>query len=283
MRRIATIPLLLGVLRALLLLVCSAAAVQAQDEQQSPSSDQLEANPNRPSNSNSAEVLSPGIVQWEYGFSREWAGAGAHENEIVGEWRFGIWKNAEIRWGENPWLQDTASGVSHEGLGNEYFSGQYRFHEEKGYTPTVSASYTITFPTANEAAGLSSGRVDQTATVLVSKEIHKFTCDFNADYNLVGREGAPGHDANGTFYLTFEKEIHSKLSMIGEWGGETRLNADEGLSAGNLWALTYQIRPRVVLDGGIEIGITQGAPPKRAFFGVTYAVGNVYARRPMRR
>jgi hypothetical protein len=34
--------------------------------------------------------------------------------------------------------------------------------------------------------------------------------------------------------------------------------------------------PRLVVDGGIDVGITHGAPQKRFFAGVTYSITNIY-------
>lgn len=238
----------------------------------------LAANPNRPTDSNSADVLDPGILQWEYGYSREWYGRGAFQNLIVGEWRFGLVRNMEVRWGGNPWIRDSVSGAEHEGFGDQYFSAQYRFHEANGSAPALAASYDVTIPAASKAQGLGSGRFDHSLAFLASKDVRSFTFDFNALYNLIGREDSSLRDHNGEFFLGAQKNIYGPFTLMAELGGETRLNADGNASASNLWAIAFRARPRVVLDGGIEVGITNGAAPKRIFFGVTYAVANLYSK-----
>jgi len=47
--------------------------------------------------------------------------------------------------------------------------------------------------------------------------------------------------------------------------------------------VTYQANPRLVLDGGVDMGVTSGAPQGRIFLGITYAVSNLYSMiRPSR-
>jgi len=273
----ATLPVIFV---AVLLLPASlrAAGNQEQQTQLTDTGTGLEANPNRPTDSNSADVLDPGVLQWEYGYSREWDGGGAFQNLIVGEWRFGLLRNVEVRWGGNPWIRDSTANSEREGFGDQYFSAQYRFRGEKGNLPALAASYSLTAPAASESLGLGSGRFDHCFAFLASKEARSFTFDFNALYNLIGRDDSNVRDHNGQFFLGAQQAVYGPLSLMAELGGQTRLNSDEGPSATNLWAIAFRARPRIVLDGGIEVGITNGTPPKRIFFGITYAVANLYAK-----
>lgn len=239
----------------------------------------LEANPNRPSSSNSADVLAPGVLQWEYGFSREWSAAAERQNLLGGELRFGVWRNVELRWGGNDLVHNVSVDGHTQGFGDQYFSGQVRFLKESESAPALALSYAIQVPTGNEALGLGSGRVNHSWTFLASKELHKFTCDFNAGYQLVGKPSASGHDQNAVLILTFQRALYGPLSAIGEIGGETRLSAEEPALATTLWALTYRVHRQVVVDAAIDVGITDGAPHKRILFGITYAIANLYPRR----
>jgi hypothetical protein len=242
----------------------------------------LEANPNRPSDSNSADLLKPGVLQLEYGYSREWVSKDEAQSTIDGEVRFGLMKNLEVRWGGNPWIRDATTSATNQGFGDQYLATQWRFREAGKRTPSLALSYVINLPAADERQGLGSGRVDNSFIFLTSKEIRGFTCDFNAVYNLIGRKKADGHDQNGEFFLTFQHGIYRGLSLISEWGGDTQLNSTDGGFATNLWALTFQPQPKVVLDVGFEAHDAPGGPPKRIFFGITYAVSNLYRRHAAR-
>jgi hypothetical protein len=57
--------------------------------------------------------------------------------------------------------------------------------------------------------------------------------------------------------------------------GETRLNQTTPAFAVNLWALTYRLHKRFVVDCAFEVGLTPGAPQKRILFGFTYAIAKL--------
>ena len=240
------------------------------------SDDTLEANPNRPSSSNSAEVLAPGVVQWEYGWSKEWDGGGQTRGALGGEIRLGVWKNAEFRWGGDALVDATTPAAHHIGFGDQYLSGQAQLMKQSDRAPALALSYAVGFPTGNQAFGLGSGSMDHTFTFLASKEIRKFTWDFNAGYQLIGRNGAAGFDRDSFFIFTSQHDLYGPLSIIGEIGGTTTLNATSPAYSTTLWALAYKLNRRVVLDAAIDVGITHGAPQKRIMFGITYAITKLH-------
>jgi hypothetical protein len=55
------------------------------------------------------------------------------------------------------------------------------------------------------------------------------------------------------------------------------LNSSTPAYASALWAFTYQASPRLVLDSGIDVGVTSGSPGKHFFVGMTYAIADLYA------
>lgn len=239
----------------------------------------FEASPNRPSSSNAAEVLDPGDLQIEYGFSREWGAEGDRQTTLGGELRFGVWRRVEIRWGGDPLVNNSFESEHAQGFGDQYFSGQYQFlKESETGAPALAVSYSIKAPTADASRGLGSGRVDHAWTFLASKDIHHFTWDFNAGYQLIGRENSTEFDQNGLLILTFQRQIAGPLSLIGEVGGQSRLGDQSPAFATTLWALSYRLHRQVVIDAAMDVGITNGAPRKKILFGVTYAIANLYHR-----
>lgn len=269
-------------LTVILLLPCLTSSAHAQEAHEGHTSSTtnyvLQAQPNRPSSSNAAEVLDPGVLQVEYGFSREWGAEGDRLTELGGELRFGLWRNIEVRWGGSPLVNLSLDAAHARGFGDQYLSGQYQFLRQSEGRPALALSYAVKFPTADSAQSLGSGRVDHNWLFLVSKDIHHFTWDFNAGYQLIGRPNSTGFDQNGLLILTFQRQLAGPLSVIGEIGGQSRLGDQAPAYATTLWALTYSLHPRVVVDAAIETGITNGAPHKKILFGVTYAIANLYRR-----
>ena len=245
------------------------------------SPDLLEANPSRPSNSHSADLLAPGLLQAEYGYLREWERDSTLQNALGGELRFGVSRNLEVRWGGNFLLCDQFPASQSCSFGDQIFTGEYHLKNQSAHLPALAASYSIKVPTANDQLGLGSGGVDHSFTLLASKQVRKFVVDLNLSYQLSGRPAASEHDQNGIVFLTVSHSLYGPLTFVAEFDGYSRLNAQTPAYASTLWALSWKVHRRVVLDVAVLPGITSSAPHKRVSFGVTYAIANLYPRRPV--
>ncbi len=89
----------------------------------------IEAVPDRPSFSTTAETLSRGVFEIEYGFD---LGRG-HQN-TNGLLKFGLSRNLEMRFGNNPFVRD--AGLA--GFGDSGAGFKYRFLKDRGALPTMS-------------------------------------------------------------------------------------------------------------------------------------------------
>jgi hypothetical protein len=85
-----------------------------------------------------------------------------------------------------------------------------------------------------------------------------------------------GFDENQQLALAFSHVIHGGLQFAGEFYGETQLNQTTPGFASSLWALTYKVVPRLMIDAGFEAGLTSGGPHRHAFVGATYSIANLY-------
>jgi hypothetical protein len=123
--------------------------------------------------------------------------------------------------------------------------------------------------------------VDHAFTALASKDLGKFHVDFNAGYLLAGRPAGHAFDTNYNFALAFSHPLRGKWGITGEAYGESTLNLATPAYASTLWGVTYALTPRLVLDSGLDLGITRYAPQAHVFAGFTYAIADLY--RPWRR
>ena len=236
----------------------------------------LKANPNRPTVANPADITQYGVLEIEYGWDRTSLGAGARLDDTVGLLKFAFLCDVELRWSITSVLIENQQAGGQTGIGDNWFGPQIRFYRQTAHVPTLAFSYAVKAPTASTMKGLGSGRVDHQFTFLASKDIHDVHFDFNASYFLIGRPSGSGFDSLWQMNLAFSRTIYGNLGFTGEFYGDTRLNAQNPAFASNLWALTYNILPRLVVDGGIDVGLTHGAPQKRFFAGVTYSITNIY-------
>jgi hypothetical protein len=134
----------------------------------------------------------------------------------------------------------------------------------------------VKIPSASTEAGLGSGRVDHALTFLASKDFGKSHFDFNATELWIGRPGPRRFDRNQQLNLAYSHNLVGDLQIQAELYGDTRLNAETPEFVSSLWALSYAVTPRFVIDSGYELGLTAGGPHRHVFAGLTYSIANLY-------
>jgi hypothetical protein len=231
----------------------------------SQSAENIEAVPNRPTFSTTAETVQRGVFEIEYGLEA----ASGHQN-INGLLKFGLVKNLELRFAHNPIERDAGTA----GLGDCAAGFKYRFLKEKGVLPTLSVLYTLTIPMAT--AGLGAGSAGHAAGILASKDFGKHHLDFNESVQWLGRSGSGGFDSNYFTALAYAHPLTEKLGVTAEIAGFSRANTATPWTLTVLQALTYNISPRLVLDGGCYLAAHGNLPRATFFAGVTYAVVDLY-------
>ena len=132
----------------------------------------------------------------------------------------------------------------------------------------MAFSYAFKIPSASAENGLGTGRVDHSFTFGASETVAHFTFDFNFTQFLIGQPSG-GFDQNQQMALAFSHVIYKRLQFAGEFYGQTQLNNTTPAFASSLWALTYTLASRPVIDGGFEAGLTSGGPHRHVFGGIT--------------
>ena len=247
--------------------------------------DPIAANPNRPTVSNPAHVTQYGVLELEYGWDRLWPQEGIHQTSAGDLLKFGLLCDIELRWNTTSFLSQTDASSTHRTFGDNWLGTEIRFHRQTARLPTMAFNYAFKVPSASTENGLGSGRVDHSFTFGASENIAHFNFDFNFTQFLIGRPTGSGFDENQQLALAFSHAILGGLQFAGEFYGETELNPATPGFTSSLWALTYTVVPRLVIDGGFEVGLTSGGPHRHVFFGATYSIANLYPgrrRRPSR-
>src|SRR3989442_4723460 len=237
--------------------------------------DSIRANPNRPTVADPADITQYGVLELEYGWDRVWPQDGVHQTSVGGLLKFGLFCDVEFRWNSTAFFSQTdASGV-HRGFGDSWLGPQIRVYRQTRRVPTLAFSYATKIPTAGAEIG-GSGRVDHSITFLASKDVAGLHFDFNVTHFLIARENLNGFDRNYQLNLAFSHPLHGRLQFTGEFYGDTQLERTTPAFISSLWALTYTVTPRLVVDGGFEAGLTSGGPHRHVFVGATYSIGELY-------
>jgi len=243
--------------------------------------DAIVANPNRPTVANPADITQYGVLELEYGWDRVWPDENIHQTSLGGLVKFGLLCDLELRWTTTSFVSQTDPSGTVRGFGDNWLGGQFRIYRQTKLVPTIAFGYAVKIPTASSRDGLGTGQVDHALTVLLSKDVAHFHFDFNATHFWIGQEKVPGltvrsFHQNDQLNLAFSRTIRGPLQFTGEFYGDTRLDPTTPGFASSLWALTYTVTPRLVIDCGFEAGITSGGPHRHAFAGATYSIGNLY-------
>ncbi len=262
---------------AVYLIYPACARAQFMGKQTGCYSPEIVANPNRPTVANPADITQYGVLEIEYGWDRGWLGAGARQSDLAGLLKFGLLCDVELRWNTTSLIALNDEDGRRHGFGDNWFGPQVRLYRQTAHVPSLAFSYAFKVPTASTNNGLGSGRYDHQFTFLASKDLIGTHFDFNASSFLIGRENASGFDRNFQFNLAMSHPLKGKLAITAEFYGNTELNKETPGFASMLWALTYAISPRFVIDGGIDTGLTNGAVQKRIFTGLTYSIANLYS------
>jgi hypothetical protein len=264
------------VLLVVSLIVSTPAWPQWMGKQTGCYADSIIANPNRPTVANPADITQYGVLELEYGGDRTWPEESVHQTSLGGLLKFGLLCDVELRWNTTSFLSQSDSTGTHRSFGDNWLGPQVRVHRQTRRWPTLSFSYAAKIPSASTEDGLGTGRVDHSLTFLASKDIAGVHFDFNATHYWIGRESTSGFDQNDQLNLAFSRSIRGRLGFTGEFYGDTQLNRTTLSFVSSLWALTYTIHPRLVIDGGFEGGVTSGGPHRHVFAGFTYSIGNLY-------
>jgi len=234
---------------------------------QSGAEDPIIANPNRPTVTDPADITQFGVAEIEYGLTV------AKSNQSVdGLLKFAFAKNLELRIPTNTFIHDADQNVS--SVGDTGVGVQWRIFHQTKKMPTFAVSYLAIIPTGPDLPG--SGEFAHEIKGLVSKDFGKWHVDTNLGYIFLGRPGASGFDHVFVPTLSASHPLKGKWGATAEIWGITRQNATTDGSTSFLVAATYQMRPRLVFDSGMNFGL-RGDISRVAFFvGVTYSIFDLY-------
>lgn len=240
----------------------------------------IQVNPNRPTFATPALTTQLGVAELEIGLQR----SAARDEERLSFTPFlmklGLLKDVELRVGGNGLRRQTQAATPVTvGMGDTTLGAQWCYLRNGPLGVDEAVQLTLKLPTASAAKGLGSGQPDETLMLLLSRDLGPF----HADANLLStRLGRPASEGGGTVFqpaatLSVSRTLDEQWSLTGElyWIGPTTENAR---IVSNLWAVGFKVSPRLVLDAGLDVGLSHGAPKLSLFTGLT--VGMFRLRRP---
>jgi len=233
--------------------------------------------PSRPTVTSATDTTQCGVVEMEYGLERQWTGAGANRDDFTGGFRFGVTPKLDVHWSSSDFLHVMDGTGDRTGFGDTWVGFRYRFSNQTRHRPAFGMLYSAKLGSASLGLG-GTDRVDHEFAFLASKDVRRVHFDFNVLPLVAGREGASGHDYNTGFALSSAVPVTRRWGVVAEGYGYTQLNEQTPGFASTMLGCTYAASSRLVLDSGVDVGVSAGAPRRRVYAGVTYAMGNIYSR-----
>jgi hypothetical protein len=233
------------------------------------------ANPGRPTVSTPATLTPVGYLQFETGFLGATHSPGVSSqsslNEVV---KFSVSSRIELLVGDEPFAHSRADGRSVNGTGDVMLGVQGILLRGERTRPTIAVSY-FHRVYSGDASDLDIGSARNSALLLASADVKGFHYDTNFVFNEVVDKGM--HRAQFGQTLSISHPLGKKFGVSGEIWHFTQPFFHSN-AAGNLWALNYNVRSNLVLDGGFNRGLTGTSTRWEGFVGFTYLLPRRLAR-----
>lgn len=167
--------------------------------------------------------------------------------------------------------------VTTTGIGDVILRGRYYIVEEQDYVPLIAVTARFKFPTATASQGLGTGKFDHGYGVEVSKLISaNWLVFFDGGYNFIGDpdladgSGTLGlrnqywYDVGTGYYVT--KDLLTSVYF------EEYRALRPGLPNARdvFFSTNYRLSPAWRLNGGVAVGLSNGAPDYVVSIGTSY-------------
>jgi hypothetical protein len=231
----------------------------------------IQANPGRPTVSTPATLTPVGFLQFETGvLGAEKSGEFANRTAIDAVAKLSLSRRFELITQTEPTVLSDLGDRSDRHPGEVFAGIQTVVVPGEGARPTLSVSYFRRLY-ASPAPELDIGTNRQSALLLASFDINKFHIDTNGIVAEQISDRAGIHRAQFGETLSISRPLLGNLSLSGElWHFSQPLTKSN--AAGVLLAPSYSVNHFLVLDAGLNRGLTNTSTRWEIFAGVTYLV-----------
>ena len=240
----------------------------------------IEVNPNRPTFATPALTTQPGAAELEFGLQRSTFRDDSTSFGTPTLLKLGLEKDLELRLA-SPGFQRLApvGAATASGPGDFSLGAQWCYLHEGLFGMDHAVQLAHTFPTAPSAGGLGNGAPVDTLTLLFSRDAGPYHIDVNVLESWIGLRpdlgGGRAPQTAGT--VSISRSLGDTWSVSGELYAIQATPVSAHL-VDNLWAVACKVSKRLVLDAGVDLGLSHGAPRYTVFAGLTVGLG--YFRKP---
>lgn len=229
--------------------------------------DEPSVTPYRPTVSNPAALSEPGWLEMEVGYNRQKLSDDSRQGSLPYQLKYAFSEDFGILLGGDALVvQNSVNGERLAGLGDTQFLLKHRWPLASGEdAPALGLEWGVKSPTAK--TGIGSGRTDYLANGIYSATVAGFSLDLNLNATRLGVADPGTGSVRWGWAATLSRALNERWTLAGELSGTAR----RGTGAENqaLFAVSYALNRRVVLDGGFALGLSRAPLDKGIFFGLS--------------
>lgn len=212
----------------------------------------------RPLTTDDAGTLGSGAWEIEEGYElAQPKGGGNNSGSLGTALKYGLLPNFDLG------IEAPYSVSSPNGMGDATVKGKLSFNE------AAALGINVKLTNADAASGLGSGYMDCGINGILSHGIGSVTLHLNLGYTIVGQAGGSNSENNIFSYAAaIEHPFNDRINLMAEiFGSSTPSLTTNPLDL--LFGLNWALNDVFVLDGGLDLGLTDASSQYTAKTGVT--------------
>jgi hypothetical protein len=180
----------------------------------------------------------------------------------------GLLPNMDIRFQSGLLWGDPQDKPSRVGMADSLVEFKHRLLDKTETLPAFLYAITLRFPTSLGASGLGESGVDATLLAVVGKTFGPVTLNWNGGYVFISRD----RDLDLVLLSTsLAYRFTETWSLVGEVVSAIGVNQAPDVVILRVGA-TYNLTPRIKLDGAVGTGVTRDSPNVTVTIGTTIAL-----------
>jgi cobalt/nickel transport protein len=223
----------------------------------------------RPLTTDDAWTVEKGKFQLEAGFDASRQDNHDEEYNPAMTLTYGLLERMDVGIGSGYLFLNPKEGEHENGFADTDLKVKYRLIDDKDWVPAFAFTGKLKIPTASKSKGLGSGKTDFSINAITTKNISKkLALHLNLGYTFIGENHV---DNELNYSLAAQFSVTEKWALVAEIMGVNNLNGrtgDDPLSG--LIGTYYALTENIILDVGVEIGMTKAAPDFRITAGFTW-------------
>ncbi|MEM7516708.1 MAG: transporter [Planctomycetota bacterium] len=226
--------------------------------------------PQRPTFTTDTQTTAVGTVELESGIGVD-PGDSVDTPQTL---KIGLEERTELSIGLSPYLKVERPGPDGEGISDLVVAVRHRIHT---WPDTTSAAVQIAtkLTTADEGEGLGSGEMDFFLTGILTRQFDSVSVVGNYRLGLLGDPDDDDADAQHALSVAAGVPVSGlPASVFGEVTGIASDVAEDVVFG--IFGGAYEIRPSLVLDAAIVVGMNDDAPDFQVLFGFTSNFGRLF-------